>query len=60
METDKVEAPDGMTTDSRRREALKRFARYAAVAPTMMILLEPTESAAGTKKRKKGEKGGGY
>jgi hypothetical protein len=24
-----------------RREALKKFARYAAVAPTAMVLLEP-------------------
>ena len=29
-----------------RREALKRFARYAAVAPTTMILLAPTEGQA--------------
>jgi hypothetical protein len=30
-----------------RREALKRFGRYAAAAPTAMVLLEPREGHAG-------------
>jgi hypothetical protein len=33
--------------DQSRREALKRFGRYAAAAPTAMVLLEPRESHAG-------------
>jgi hypothetical protein len=56
MDNGKVSAPDGMINDSRRREALKRFARYAAAAATMMILLEPTESQAGAKKGKKAKR----
>jgi hypothetical protein len=58
MDVGKVAAPDGMIDDSR-REALKRFARYAAVAPTTMILLQPSESHAGPGKPKKPTKGGG-
>ena len=30
-----------------RREALKKFGRYAALAPTVMVLLEPREGHAG-------------
>ena len=37
---------DGPPSQSR-REALKKFGRYAAVAPTVMVLLEPRESHAG-------------
>ena len=51
MDVGKVAAPDGM--DRGRREALKRFARYAAAAPTTMVLLQPSESYAGPKKAKK-------
>ena len=60
MDVGKVAVPDGM--DSGRREALKRFARYAAAAPTTMILLQPSVSHAGPKKPKKpkGRKGGGH
>ena len=52
MDVGKVAAPDGMVNDSR-REALKRFARYAAAAPTTMVLLQPSESYAGPKKAAK-------
>jgi hypothetical protein len=34
-----------------RREALKKFGRYAAAAPTAMVLLQPRESHAGKKNR---------
>jgi hypothetical protein len=37
--------PESPTSQSR-REALKKFGRYAAVAPTVMVLLEPRESHA--------------
>jgi hypothetical protein len=43
--------PDSPTSQSR-REALKKFGRYAAVAPTVMVLLEPRESHAGKGKGK--------
>ena len=32
--------------DESRREALKRFVRYAAVAPTTMVLLDPRSGQA--------------
>ena len=41
-------AADG-TTDQSRREALKRFGRYAAAASTAMPLLEPREGHADEK-----------
>jgi hypothetical protein len=60
MDVGKVAAPDGMIDDSR-REALKRFARYAAAAPATMVLLQPSESYAGPKRKaKKPKKGGGH
>jgi hypothetical protein len=34
-------AEDARTDTEARREALKRFVRYAAVAPTAMLLLDP-------------------
>ena len=37
----------GPAADQSRREALKRFGRYAAAAPTAMVLLQPRESQAG-------------
>jgi hypothetical protein len=43
--------PDSPISQSR-REALKKFGRYAAVAPTVMVLLEPRESYAGKGKGK--------
>jgi hypothetical protein len=39
--------------DQSRREALKRFAHYAAAAPAAMVLLDPRESLA--KKKGKGK-----
>jgi hypothetical protein len=30
-----------------KREALKKFARYAALAPTVVVLLQPHEGQAG-------------
>ena len=52
---------DGGTAQSR-REALKRFGRYAAAAPTAMVLLQPRDSLAGKAKgRGKGRgKGKGW
>jgi hypothetical protein len=35
-----------VATNQSRREALKRFGRYAAAAPTAMILLQPREGHA--------------
>jgi hypothetical protein len=47
MESIKVaEVSDGATNQSR-REALKRFGRYAAAAPAAMVLLQPRASHAG-------------
>ena len=47
MESKKVaEVSDGATNQSR-REALKRFGRYAAAAPAAMVLLQPRASHAG-------------
>jgi hypothetical protein len=47
MGTRKVhEVPEGRA-DQSRREALKRFGRYAAAAPAAMILLQPHRSEAG-------------
>jgi hypothetical protein len=40
-----------------RREALKKFGRYAAAAPTAMVLLEPRESHAAKPKKGKKPKG---
>ena len=34
------------STNQARREALKKFARYAAAAPVAMVLLDPRESLA--------------
>jgi hypothetical protein len=45
-------------TSQSRREALKKFGRYAAVAPTVMVLLEPRESHAGKGKGRGWGKGG--
>ena len=53
-------APEGMDSDSEspasqeRREALKKFSRYAALAPTVMVLLEPNEGHAGRYRRRGG------
>jgi hypothetical protein len=42
--------PSGVSADAAtylgRREALKRFGRYAAVAPTTMLLLSPRSAGA--------------
>ena len=42
---DVEEVSDGATNETR-RQALKRFARYAAAAPTAMVLLQPSEGYA--------------
>ena len=44
--------------DQSRREALKKFGRYAAVASTAMVLLQPRDSYAGKSRGDKGRKGG--
>jgi hypothetical protein len=41
-------------SDQSRREALKRFGRYAAMAPTAMVLLQPRDSLAKPEKNNKG------
>ena len=61
--------------DESRREALKSFGRYAAAAPTVMMLLRPRSAdahhrpwhgppnpggASGGHRRDKGDRGGGY
>lgn len=49
--------------DQSRREALKRFGRYAAAAPAVMVLLEPRASHAGKGNGRgwgKGGKGRGW
>ena len=45
----------GRPASQSRREALKKFGRYAAAAPTAMVLLESRESHAG----KRNGRGGG-
>jgi hypothetical protein len=52
MNMDGVSATDGTTIESR-REALKKFGRYAAAAPTVMMLLQPVESYGKTKSKPK-------
>jgi hypothetical protein len=52
-------------TPQSRRQALQRFGRYAAAAPSAMILLQPSEGHAakrrkGRKKSKGGKGGGGH
>ena len=42
----KAEAAEPTTTQSR-RDALRKFGRYAAVAPTAMVLLQSRPSHAG-------------
>jgi hypothetical protein len=45
------------TVNQSRREALKRFGRYAAAVPTAMVLLQPRDSFAGKGKGKGKGKG---
>ena len=40
--------------DGTRREALKRFGRYAAAAPTAMLLLDPRRAHAANSGRRNG------
>jgi hypothetical protein len=58
-----IDEVSGSLTSQSRREALKKFGRYAAAAPTAMVLLQPRESHAGKGKRskrgKRGKGGGG-
>jgi hypothetical protein len=61
MDTMKVDVVSGAAgTSQSRREALKRFGRYAAAAPTAMVLLQPRDSFAGKRGRgrRKGRRGG--
>ena len=52
--------PESPASQSR-REALKKFGRYAAAAPTLMVLLEPRESHAGMRNgRMRGRNWGGW
>jgi hypothetical protein len=44
--TEREESAAPASKDESRREALKRFARYAAVAPTTMLLLSPSSGHA--------------
>ena len=47
MEPKKLDKVSDGPSNQTRRQALMKFARYAAVAPTVMVLLHPHESAAG-------------
>ena len=53
------ETAAGGAANESRREALKRFGRYAAAAPTAMVLLQPRDGHAGSKGRgrRKGSNG---
>jgi hypothetical protein len=53
MDTNAHEFLEAAGMGQSRREALKRFGRYAAVAPTAIVLLQPRDSFA---RRKKGKK----
>jgi hypothetical protein len=52
-----ISIPEIATSHSR-REALKRFGRYAAAAPAVMVLLEPSVGHAGKGKGRGWGKGG--
>ncbi len=53
--TNSTEVPAAeAATNQTRREALKKFGRYAAVAPTAMVLLQPSEGHAGWRRRGRG------
>ena len=55
------EVSESLDASQSRREALKKFGRYAAAAPTAMVLLEPRESHAGRRKGGgRGRKGRGW
>jgi hypothetical protein len=60
MDTNARESLEAAGTGQSRREALKRFGRYAAVAPTAMVLLQPRDSLAGKWKRKRKKRDGPY
>jgi hypothetical protein len=47
MKSIKADEVSGGATNQSRREALKKFGRYAAAAPAAMILLQPRQSHAG-------------
>jgi hypothetical protein len=46
-------------TNQTRREALKRFGRYAAAAPTIMVLLQPRDGQAAKRRGGGSPRGGG-
>ena len=46
----------GAAPTQTRRAALKKFGRYAAAAPTIMVLLEPRDGNSKTKDKKKDKK----
>ena len=50
---DEVSRPLG-TADQSRREALKKFGRYAAAAPTAMVLLQSRDGFARQRRRRRG------
>jgi hypothetical protein len=52
-----ISVADTLANQSR-REALKKFGRYAAAAPTAMILLQARESHAGKARGGKSSRGG--
>jgi hypothetical protein len=54
MEPRHSDQVSGGASDQSRREALKRFGRYAAMAPTAMVLLQPRDSLAKPDKNGKG------
>jgi hypothetical protein len=56
MEPQHSDQVSGSGSDQSRREALLRFGRYAAMAPTAMVLLQPRDSLAKPEKNGKGGK----
>jgi hypothetical protein len=57
MEPQHSDQVSGSGSDQSRREALLRFGRYAAMAPTAMVLLQPRDSLAKPDKNGKGNNG---
>ena len=61
MDMKAVKASDnGAVSDETRREVLKKFGRYAAAAPTVMVLLQSGRSEAAGKGKGKGKGDGPY
>ena len=53
MEPRQLDEGSGGASNQSRREALMKFGRYAAMAPTVMVLLQPRVSLAKNSKSRK-------